>query len=662
MFAVFFIKNCNILYEILDETANFFFHDVYNPCMLYFVCNNKGEIERKSPMINRLNSTNVMTQTRANAQMHAASPIKKDVSATSFKGTNLQGANYAKAYQAMNNIKMASTVNFGSLNGVLTDYENSIIGSKEIKIDNILDMPENVNIKRTEMPEGTQHLNSAGLNVETKEVDGKKIVEVTNDAKNKIFVGKFDDAEMLPKISYRQGKFMPEITVSDDSLNGKTIKMLAGSKLKGNGFEMVMPGKFEAVPGKGTKPISFSGRVDITTLNKEPRTRVAVDKYKGSDLTSSVTKGDFYDEMKANDPTIIIPAGGFGERFYNIAGEAENKPSAKMPTDDSYRIIGTTLNLAASAGILNGDETDEIRYLSQLGDIEGDDVSKVSKYKTDGGAIAEGLVRDIIPNGKDAVILNADIFTNADITRTYRALKELPNAALVIPYYPVNPERAKAFGLLGIEQDENGNKQIKEFLEKPKYTAEPPKGTDFVNAEDYDAAMEQFDKVQTAKDPNSDGVFLANPGFYFLSPEACKVLMAKGILNPSKTGLGAHVMPEIVKLANEGKLLDKDGNQMKAYTVPLEAKGGKTAVWDDIGTAEAYLKLIKDVGNEYRTYGNTPENKYYGANEVVMRDFSNNADPITGIVFDSEEAKEALVSFNDKYDVEEVKGNIFIAE
>ena len=173
--------------------------------------------------------------------------------------------------------------------------------------------------------------------------------------------------------------------------------------------------------------------------------------------------------------------------------------------------------------------------------------------------------------------------------------------------------------------------------------------------------MEEFRKVQTAQNPNDENSYLANPGFYFLKPQALKVLTAKGILEPSKTGLGAHVMPEIVKLANEGQLLDEEGNQMKVYTVPLEAKGGKPAVWDDIGTAEAYLKLIKDVANEFRLHGNTIENKYYGVPEFLMQDFAKNTDLETGIVYDSEKARNAFATFCEKYNVDFAEGNIFVA-
>ena len=580
----------------------------------------------------------------------------------SFEGLKTQASKLASAYQALNGIKTAKTVNFAGTKE-LSDFEKSIITSKEIRIPNLLEIPENVDLPLRKMPEGFEKFNAAGLNV-TKEIEGNSDkYTVTNDKGNTIFIGRIAHGRKeMPVVTYKQGKFMPEITIKDSSLNGKAIKMFAGSEIIGDGFEFKMPGQYENFLTGGYKDVSFTGRTVITTLNKEPRTLNAVNSYVESGLQGQAIRGDYADVVEQNDPTIIIPAGGFGERFFNITRENENKPSGKLPTDDRYRIIGTTLNLAASAGILKGDGTDDVKYLSQNHEIEeGGDVYYVSRYKTDGGAISEGLKRDIIRNDRDSIILNADIFTNADISRVYNALKTLPDAALVIPYYPVNPQRAKSFGLLGIEQDENGNLQIKEFLEKPKYTSDAPMPNDFVTPGDYDKAMKEYSKVQTALDPSDENKFLANPGLYFLSKEAQKVLMAQGILTPNETGLGGNVMPKIVQLANEGKLLDEKGNKMKVYTVPLEAKGGKPAVWDDIGTAEAYLKLIKDVANEVRLYGTTPDNKYYGVPEFVLQDFANNTDLERGIVFDSKDAQDALNDFAIKYGVSSVRGNIFVA-
>ena len=595
------------------------------------------------------------------AQSVQKSATKTNVQADTAKSVSLSGANFSGMYQAMNGIQTAKTVSFGAL----TDLEKSIIGSKEIRIPNLLDLTENIDLPLKAMPEKTEHLNSAGLNVVKTAEEGKDVYTISNDKGNVIFVGRIDQSKPkseLPVLTYKQGKFMPEITVKDPVLDGKSVKMLAGSHVKGDGFDLRMLGNFEPTPGADKKSVSFKGRTVITTLNKEPRTLNAVESYMNSSLPKETVKGDYYDEVKAADPTVIIPAGGFGERFYNITREFENKPSGKLPTHDEYRIMATAMNLAAGAGIINADATDDVKYLSQAHEIkEGGDVKYVSKYKTDGGAIAEGLSRDIIDNSKPAIILNADIFSNADITRTFNALQTLPNAALVIPYYPVNSERAKSFGLLGVEKDENNNLQIKEFLEKPKYTADAPLPTDFVKPGEYDDAMKQFKKVQTAVNPDDENSFLANPGFYFLSPQALKVLTAKGILEPNATGLGAHVMPEIVKLANKGKLLDEDGNQMKVYTVPLETKGGKPAVWDDIGTAEAYLKLIKEVAHEFNTHGNTPDNKYFGVPEFVMSDFSKNTDLETGIVFDSKKARTSFEAFKEKHNIEIAQGNIFVA-
>lgn len=607
-------------------------------------------------MISKISAVNPNVNTQVTKKA-----AQKNVQAQAGESTKLSGAKFAGMYQAMNGVKTASTVSFGGF----SEYEKSIIGDKEIRIPNLLDMPENIDLPLKEMPSDKRHLNAAGLNVVKSEEDGKDVYTISNDKGDVIFVGRIDKSkskEELPTLVYKQGKFMPEVTVKDSSLNGKSVKMLGGSHLKGDGFDLRMVGQYEPTPGEGSKNVSFKGRTVITTLNKEPRTLNAVESYMKSDLAHETVKGDYYDVVKNDDPTVVIPAGGFGERFYNITREFENKPSGKLPTSDHYRIMATALNLAASAGIINADETDSVKYLSQAHDIkDGGNVRHVSKYKTDGGAIAEGLKRDIIDNSKPAIILNADIFTNADISRTYNALKTLPNAALIIPYYPVNPERAKSFGLLGVKQDDAGNLQIKEFLEKPKYTSNAPLPNDFSQPGDYDKAMEEYDKAQTAQNPADENSYLANPGFYFLSPQALKVLTAKGILDSSKTGLGAHVMPEIVKLANEGQLLDEEGNKMKVYTVPLETKGGKPAVWDDIGTAEAYLKLIKEVANEYRTNGNTPDNKYFGVPEFVMSDFAKNTDLSTGIVYDSAKARESFEEFKAKHNVEIAEGNIFVA-
>ena len=603
-------------------------------------------------MIEKINSVNFNLQTKKANLKNSANNNKMSCGSQ----TQLLGSKYATSLKAMN-------ISFGNS---LTPLENSIIGQSEVRIANLLEINEQIKLPRKKMPKGLEKLNAAGLNVDYTIAGNKKIYTISNDKDNTIaLVEVKSDANIndLPVITYKQGKYMPELTVKDDSLEGKSIKMLAGSKMVGPDFKIVMPGQYEATPGKGYESISFTGNIAITTLNKEARTLEAVKKYDEDYMQYEAIKGDYADFVQEQNPNIIIPAGGFGERFKNITREAENKPSAKLPTNPNYRIIGTTLGLAASANLFKDMSKDNVIFLSQNHEIkeDGKHIFWTPKFKTDGGAIAEGMKRGLIDTEADSIILNADIFTNADITRAYHALKTLPDAGLVIPYYPVNSERAKSFGLLGIEKDADNNILIKQFVEKPAYTDEAPDPNDFSQPGDYDKAMAIYDEAQLALNPNDEETFLANPGMYFLSSEASKVLMAMGILTPEDTGLGGSVMPKIIQLINEGKLVDKNGNKLKAYTVPLERKGGKPAVWDDIGTAEAYLKLIKDVAYETKTNGTEEANKYYGIPNFVMGDFASNVDLTTGIVFDSSEAQTSFETFKRKYSISDVKGNIFVA-
>lgn len=554
----------------------------------------------------------------------------------------------------------------------MTDFEKSLFREEdpmnpgkpsELRVPDLFNMPEDVHIAFQDMNTADEKaVNPAGLNIVSIIKEDKKTIDITNDKGNLIFTGEVKNGAKVPTLTYKQGKFMPEVTVKDPEILGKSvIKMLSGSKIEGENFKFVMPGDYKDYKNDEVRTVSFKGKTAITTLNLEPRTQEAVDKYLVSEVRQNAIKGDYADEIQKYEPTIVIPAGGFGTRFQNLARpNIENKPSYPLPTDDGYRIIATALNMASSAGVIDkNDNKNSITYLSQNHEISGEDVKNVDKYKTDGGAVFEGLEKGYIDSDKDMIILNADIISNADITRAYHALKTLPNAALVIPYYSVNADRAKSFGLLGIEKDENDNIQLSSFVEKTPYTNKTPMPQEFSSDKDYMEAMEKHINAQKALNPKDDGTFLINPGVYIMSKEANDILRKMGIENPKNTGLGGSVMPEIVRLCNEGKLIDENGNKMKAYTVPLERKGGEAAFWDDIGTAEAYLKTIKEIALETEQKGTGEINRFYGMPRQVLRDFQNNVDLDTSVVYQSETARERVEDFKIKYNVSAFEGNIF---
>jgi len=584
---------------------------------------------------------------------------------------------------------------FGTKELSKANYE---IKPNEIRFPNLLDLDDGVvEFNRNDYPEKI-------INSDNKEVNnpmniifanGNKTlkiskfndgvqtkIDILNDDK---IIGKIsvDNNSYLPRLTYKQGKFKPEITVKHDELNGSRIKMLAGSELKATNFSIKMPGSFTDADNISRK-ISFAGKnnsITVTTLHMEDKTRNAVNIYLQAGLADKIIPGAFIRDVKKYEPNAVMPAGGHGQRYANISRDNENKPSTPMPTNDAYRVMGSALNMFAAMGKLtDSTEPTDIQYISQKNEIKGANVVNVQEYKNDGGAIADALTSNDIDNKKDTIILNADIFTNADITRAYHALKTLPNAALVIPYYPVNAERAKSFGLIGMAKgavvDDGSEKgtnapKLNAFLEKPKYTDVPPTEPsmrNYDNKEDYEAALEQykkdmidFEKTQTAR--LEDGSFAANPGMYVMSKEATEILKnMKLLVGDNKLGLGADVMPKIVELCNKGLLKNENGEAMKAYTMPLQRPDGQNAFWDDIGSAEAFLKVVKDVARETKRNGTKNNNKFYGVPTFVLEDFATNTDLTTGIVYQSAGARAKFEKFQKEVGVESIKGNIYIVD
>ena len=576
--------------------------------------------------------------------------------------SNLTDTSYQSIPVSADMLGGKCNISFGAKKS-LTELESSFIGDEEIRVTNLFNLEEDINIPYSLMPNDKKRFNAAGLNISVEDYGLIKKFTISNNKGNVIAIAKVNsNADDLPFVIYKQGKYMPELTIKDSSLNGKSIKMLAGSELKARDFEIKMPGQYEPMLGEGYKNISFSGKCTFATSDMEQNTKQAVESYLDSGFVADAPYGDYKELVHDNLPEVICVCSGSSDRLKNITRFDENKLSTKQPTDSSFRYIGYTLNTLATAGLLDGENMDEIHFISQRHKLPQDDtVHWVPDFGTDGGAIAEGFKRGIIDDNKDSIILNANIFTNADISRAYYALKTLPNAGIVIPYFPVSSDRAKSFILLAVDKNDEGNFEIKNFVDKPKSASEPPDPNDFSSLSDYDAQMQEYESAQKAINPDDENSFLANSGMFFLSKEANKILMAQGIIFPQETDLNAVILPKILQMINEGKMIDENGNCLKAYTVPLERIGGAPAYWDDIGTAESYLRMIKDVAGQTQINGVGQENKFYGLPEFLMNDFHSNVDLDTGIVYDSYEARTAFDKFKSKFAVDNIQGNIYIA-
>ena len=168
----------------------------------------------------------------------------------------------------------------------------------------------------------------------------------------------------LPEIVYKQGKYMPELTIKDPVLADKAIKMMAGSEIKGRYFEIKMFGQFEPAPHQGYKQVSFTGKNTFVVQNMEAKTKEAVDLYVQNEFALETIEGDYVSLIEQNKPEAVCLALAKDNRLNNITRRNDNKYSFRLPTESSYKAISLTLNLLAAAGLIDEDDREnDIKFL-----------------------------------------------------------------------------------------------------------------------------------------------------------------------------------------------------------------------------------------------------------------------------------------------------------
>lgn len=586
---------------------------------------------------------------------YKVSNTKKAQNATSNSislNTNLMDKNVANALKAQ--------VSFGSTKGVIegevegkTSLSATLNGDTRIK-NNLLYSIEGYDIASVQEGE-------------------KRKIMILKDNK-KIITGYIaNDLDPATEIKFNAAKHNPEIKITKGD---STIQLFEGSEIYDSEgkFEFVYPGKYSTYDSAKKAPksnnISFTGFYS-SLLCKKDATVNAVNNQKPDKFAVS---GQYWEEMANDDPSIVGLMGGFGTRFANMTDAESNKPSFVMPNGQS--LAGAAFDLAKNAESL--DSIDKVTYLNQISEKDpsvtkaiveaGDKIVNMKAFNSDGGAVIHSVLNNVIPTDKPLVILNADTITNVDVSQAYHKLKTLKNAALVIPSYPVSETRAKSFGLMaaGTIADEVGSRELTSFVEKPKNPSKEAKGA-----------------MIKDKTVNGEQAYSGNPGIYLFSDAVLKNLdvilpvaeeialtkkqeaaRAKGEEIPTRlkdpfsdsTFLGNAFVPAIVQLCQEGRLIDEDGNKMKSYVVPMNTAVGTEAVWDDVGSAEAFIKNCQDIAYETEAHGTNGANKYYGIKR--LRDFHRSTGLYTGVVYASPQDR---INFEEKYaDDFEIKGNAFV--
>ncbi|MBQ8847981.1 MAG: hypothetical protein IJ003_03465 [Candidatus Gastranaerophilales bacterium] len=499
---------------------------------------------------------------------------------------------------------------------------------------------------------GTNKTNTSDIVVNTKEVNGGKKFEAKKGGAvvAKGFISSKLDNKVI--VEFNSAKHQPELKVTLE--DGQTIQMFQGSSLEAydGSLKLQMPGDYSNVKGKKVikDTIPFTGTT-VSLLCKKDSTVNATNADKN---TPAIKVGNYAQEVRQQDPSFVVLAGGFGTRFGNMTSPEQNKPSFVMPNGASILSAAYDLNRNATGR----DTLGQITYLEQTngkypkvseGLLSSDDkVVTMNAYSSDGGAVVRAILDGSIPKDKPLIILNADTITNIDVSEAYHYLNKLDDAGMVIPRYKVSETRAKSFGLMSAGNQVDDCFVLEKFVEKPK-----------------NPQVEAAGAMVAGETVNGEQAYYGNPGIYIFGKEVVNKMheiIEKAGFDPEKpetfskaTGLGKALVPTIVKMCNNGEIT-RNGKPLRAYMAPMITADKKDAYWDDIGTAEAFVHTAQSIAYETATK-DIKDNKFAGIRG--LKDFERSVNKKTGVCYASPYAR---IDFEEAHSGRfKIEGDVYIS-
>lgn len=430
-----------------------------------------------------------------------------------------------------------------------------------------------------------------------------------------------------PKINVQMGEFQPVIEVNDDEL-GITILLTGGSKLEGKNLNI----NYSKMPQTATGNISFgANKFLIASDSYSALTANTVKNYYLNDKNSQIQKSNYSDKLK-NDYSIIgLPSRENGE--LKILSDFGNTDTVKMP--------GTGVTLLEN-GIL-----DTVSTLPETNNAEYY-TNNNKKKAGSAGLLIQALKEGKIPENKPLVVVSGGHFTNIDLAKILYDFERDDTAGIAMVVNKVDNDDYA--GKAPVVFD--GNNNITNLY--GKITSDTPLRdiNDKKVGEDVYASSNitivspevlSILKNYADKDGNADFVEFIGLMYNFLNKQNENLsykypddLKSKDLKIENLTN--DYGYPKLLK--------NSKGENLSFKVIKAEDKNGNSAKSYNVGTIEDYIKVVKKISDE--NISGFPSELVNSVKNLIDDD---------GIICYSQEAKEKLKLFKEKYGIDKLSGN-----
>lgn len=452
-------------------------------------------------------------------------------------------------------------------------------------------------------------------------------IAIKSKSDNQAGIIKFNKDVPQPKINVQMGEFQPVIEVEDDEL-GITILLTRGSKLEGKNLNI----NYSKMPQNATGNISFgSNKFLIASDSYSALTANTVKNYYLNDKNSQIQKSNYSDKLKNEYSIIGLPGRENGE--LKILSDFGNTDTVKMPG------AGVTL---LENGIL-----DTVSILSETNNAEYY-TNNNKKNAGSAGLLIKALKEGKIPENKPLVVVAGGHFTNIDLAKILYDFERDNTAGIAMVVNKVDNDDYA--GKAPVVFD--GNNNVTNLY--GKITSDTPLrdindkkvGEDIYASSNITIVSPEvlsLLKNYADKDGNADFVEFIGLMYNFLNKQNENLsykypddLKSKDLKIENLTN--DYGYPKLLK--------NSKGENLSFKVIKAEDKNGNSAKSYNVGTIEDYIKVVKKISDE--NISGFPSELVNSVKNLIDDD---------GIICYSQEAKEKLKLFKEKYGIDKLSGN-----